>query len=353
MAWASVLMQPCAADPLDLTIPSVRADLVSRLAEQSRIEKDAAEDWARSHGVAVGFEVEGVRFELMYLDERRPIYYRTFNVNAAITTATNRVRNLAPYDLNGEGLVLGLWDAGVPRMTHQEFQNLPKRITCKDVTQADTGIYVTEEHTTHLAGTIGAWGKDPNAMGMAPSVKIDARNWNADLSEMAACAASYPGEPNKYNVSNHSYGPVLGWERAQFTTGELVWVWLPLWLGTGQANVETRFGRYVAEAVKYDELAFLAPYYQIFVAAGNDRSDNPKPGEMILYSRDGVWYTADWYRDSHPRGDGVVKGGYDTIHPAGVAKNAISVGAVSDAVRDGARDLAPGGSSFLHFCILL
>jgi|GEM_PF-2133856 len=339
MALAAMIHGSAAAASSSLAGPGVRTAVVNRLSEQSRLAKEYAESWASIHGVTTRFEVDGVAFELMRIEDGRPIYYRTLNENAAISTAADLVRNKAPYNLNGEGLTIGLWDAGMPRKTHQEFQNLPSRITWQD----DGSSVAEDAHSTHVAGTLGAWGKDAKAMGMAPSVEIGVHDWNADASEMAAWGASYPGEPNKIYLSNHSYGPALGWVRGQLSSGKLVWVWLPLWNGNSSGwwgMVEPCFGQYGADAADYDEVAFLAPYYLIFVAAGNERADNPTEGETVYYSTDGVYARSIRYAaDTCPLGDGKAKAGYDTIHPAGVAKNVVTVGAVTDAVRNGVRDL--------------
>jgi hypothetical protein len=75
-----------------------------------------------------------------------PVYNITDNVNAAISTAADLVRNTPPYNLNGSGWVLGIWDGGGLRATHQEFGG---RVTVKDGA-------LPIDHATHVGGTISA-----------------------------------------------------------------------------------------------------------------------------------------------------------------------------------------------------
>ena len=130
--------------------------------------------------------------------------YKTCNKNAAISIGVDLVRNTFPYDVNGFGITAGLWDAGAPRTTHQEFGG---RVTILDGA-------AFHDHSMHVGGTIGAAGVITNTQGMAPSVYIDAYEWNNDASEMASRAMSYPNEPDKIQVSSHSYDFICGWENS-------------------------------------------------------------------------------------------------------------------------------------------
>lgn len=73
---------------------------------------------------------------------------KTENVNAAISTAADLVRNTAPYNVNGGNWIAGVWDGGSARATHQEFGG---RVTVMDGA-------ASHYHSTHVAGTIGAAG---------------------------------------------------------------------------------------------------------------------------------------------------------------------------------------------------
>lgn len=120
------------------------------------------------------------------------------NVNAAISNGDNLIRDQgSPYGLDGSGLRVGIWDEGSGRNTHQEFGG---RITLKNSATSFA------EHSTHVAGTIGAAGVDPGAKGMAPKVSIDSYDWTSDYSEMTAGGAATSADTAKIPISNHSYG---------------------------------------------------------------------------------------------------------------------------------------------------
>ena len=167
---------------------------------------------------------------------------------------------------------------------------------------------------------------------MAPLVHIDAYNWENDTGEMAQRGTSFTNEYGTLSVSNHSYGLAAGWAPVEGSA----WAWLPP-TSNPETSVEPYFGLYNDEAADYDEVAFMAPYYLIFAAAGNDRSDNPQEGDTV-YFRDKGW-RLDTYA-GFPPGDGRIKEGYDTIAPPATAKNIVTVGACTDAVLNGRRELS-------------
>ena len=129
----------------------------------------------------------------MKIENGKVYIYATNNVNAAISTGADLIRNTAPYNLNGTGTTVGIWDGGAVRSTHQEFG---VRVTVGDNSFA-------ANHSTHVGGTIGAAGVDANALGMAPSVTIKSYEWTNDVSEMTSLAMSYQGKA-KFNPNLQS-----------------------------------------------------------------------------------------------------------------------------------------------------
>jgi hypothetical protein len=252
--------------------PLEKEQFVRRLEDRLKKKKGEALAWARANGRPVRYERNGRLHELMALDDGKPVYYVTFNYNAAISTAADQVRNSAPYNVDGNGTVVGVWDSGSVLETHQEFGS---RVTLQD---AGAGY---SDHGTHVAGTIGAAGVELGRQGMAPAVFLDSYDWNADLAEMALAAATAPGQTNDLYLSNHSYG---------FTV-----------------NDEHLFGQYYYYCIDLDETAYNSQYYLPFVSAGNEQ-------------------------------DGTATG-YDTVSSFGVSKNAMTVGAVMDAVSGTTRSL--------------
>jgi len=271
-------------------------------------------------------EADGIHFELMALKDGRPIYYITQNVNAAISTGVNLIRNTPPYNLDGSGLTVGIWDAGGVLPTHQEFDS---RVNIMDGT-------ATHWHSTHVGGTIGASGVQPAAMGMAPNVDIDSYDWDYDDSEMASRAASYPGEPGKIYLSNHSYGIVTGW-----TIGDYSGNYGYHWFGTWGDREDEGFGQYNELAVSWDTVCYSAPYYLPFNSAGNDRDDSaPGDGTPFYYIDGGEWQSKSYNSSTDPYWDNWDNGGFDTLSHLGNAKNIMTVGAVSDAVLAGQRSIS-------------
>jgi len=306
----------------DVRLPANRAAVVAELRLLGEARKAAAVERARLLGLPVRVELPtGGALELMAWNGEHPMYYTTFNANAAISTGSNLIR-VSPYLADGAGATVGIWDAGSVRSTHQEFGG---RVTVMD------GAAVNN-HSTHVGGTIAAAGITASAGGMARAVRIDSYDWNSDVSEMSSRGASYGGEPGKIYVSNHSYGYSSGWV---YTTSPAY-----TWYGSGTtaAGYEDDFGKYHSVTRDLDTRAYNLPYYSIFWAAGNDRGDNPSTGMKVALSSGGT--IVDYDPVLHPAGDGVYRSGYDTISYAGLAKNVISVGAVNDAVTTGVRDLA-------------
>jgi hypothetical protein len=269
-------------------------------------------------------------FELMAVDDYRIYAYKTCNSNAAISIGADLIRNTPPYNLNGAGLTAGLWDGGAVRDTHQEFD---ARVNIIDsVSYAD--------HSTHVAGTIAAAGIVTSALGMAPNALIDSYEWNSDASEMASRAMTYPHEPGTIQISNHSYGFIIGWEHG-FSP--------PRWYGIWGQREDAFFGMYNTDTADWDNLCYNAPYFLPFKAAGNDRSGNaPAEGQIFAYydPPPPKWRIKTYDPCTDPYDDGYDNGGFDTIMTVSNAKNIMTVGAVSDAVLAGLRDPQQAAMSF-------
>lgn len=236
---------------------------------------------------------DGFFSKIQYLDESGyPVIYAPHNLNAAITTGANHLQEGGSLGLSltGKGLVVGIFDQTRPKRDHPEFGTR--------LTQVDGSTETLSEHSTHVTGTVMASGINAAARGMAYEATGWAFNWEADISKMLANAYEPSSKPGGMLVSNHSYGVVLGWRRNSATS----WTWF----GNPSISVveDWRFGFYSTKSQAIDELAYSRPYYTVVWSAGNDRNDV---------------------------GDGTrpPDGPDDTIGPEGVAKNNITVGAVS------------------------
>ena len=180
--------------------------------------------------------------ELQRVENGIPIYYVTqSNLVAAQTTRADRLwtGGSLGLNLNGQGMIVGEWDGGPVRITHQEFGS-PTRVQNKDGISF-TGHSTNTDHATHVAGTMVASGVTPNVKGMAHQAELWANEWNNDESEMANQASQ------GLILSNHSYG----YNSAMLS--------------------QWQFGFYDGTSQSWDQIAFNAPFYTIVKAAGNDR----------------------------------------------------------------------------------
>lgn len=255
-------------------------------------------EYSLTHNVPISFESdEGVYYQMVDVIDGKPEYYRTDNLGAAATTRADElwVGGNSGLELTGEGYnQLGEWDAGNVRVSHQEFTDQgASRVTVMD------GAHATHYHATHVAGTMVAAGIDNNAKGMLYGGMLKSWQWTQDESEMAAAAA------NGLEISNHSYGFARGWD---YSNGNWTWKGVP----SISPDEDYKFGFYDSGARQWDQMGYNAPYYLIVKSAGNDRGEGPGNAGNGEPEKDG--------------GDD----GYDCISPRGIAKNIMTVGAVTE-----------------------
>lgn len=182
-------------------------------------------------------------------EDNKPIYYKTFNTDAAISTRANWLHNGGGLGLNveGQGMTAYVWDGGLARLTHQEFdgEGGSNRFSIGDSSDA------LNFHGAHVMGTIISSGLNPSSKGMAPQAKGVGFDWGNDVSEAAASAS------NGMLLSNHSYG---------YRANGIPDSW---------------FGAYIGESRDWDALMYNAPYYLQVAAAGNDGNDNTSNGDPL------------------------------------------------------------------------
>ena len=92
--------------------------------QRHQTRKAEVEKFALENGLSVKTVSDGQESQIMYIDELgMPQSYITYNFNAAQTTGTNQLWTGGTTGLNlmGNGYLIGIWDAGGVRTTHQEF----------------------------------------------------------------------------------------------------------------------------------------------------------------------------------------------------------------------------------------
>lgn len=320
---------------VDLSVPGAREEAVAEIQAMEEDRRLAGIARAREMGLPLREESpDGTIKEIAGIDDNgQPLYFITYNATAGISTGANVLR-AAPYSLDGQGLTLGVWDGGSARWNHQEFGG---RVTVKDGSSP-------VDHATHVAGTMIAAGVVASAKGMATAAKVDSYNWNDDKSKMLKACAASATDTTKVFISNHSYGFLRGWTYTGNANPRKDRDWE--WWGTGTTSTEFDggFGLYNDSARASDALAYSAPYYLMFRAAGNDRDDNPTVGQPVAGAG-----SADVapYSSTLPPGDGNYRGGFDTIADDALAKNVVTIGSVAGSVVNGARN--PGSATASSF----
>jgi hypothetical protein len=223
--------------------PSVINQLEKQFSADAIKRKQEALQAARINNWPIIIEENGTYAELQHIaEDGSPVYYTTFNVDAAKSTRTDHLNigGSLGLSLDGQNMIANVWDAGIARITHQEYDGPGgnNRYSVGD------GSSSRDFHAAHVTGTIIASGVQAAAKGMAPQAQAIGYDWDSDLSE-ATNAAN-----NGMLISNHSYG---------FRSDLLP---------------DYYFGAYITDSRDWDNLMYNAPYYLMVVAAGNDGNSN-------------------------------------------------------------------------------
>jgi hypothetical protein len=147
---------PIILEGKDLSIPAVRSKVVAEMQALEERQRIAVLAKAKELNVPLRIDRPGENVAELY-DFRgdEPIYRKTLNVNAAISNGANLLRP-APYNLDGTGIRVGIWDEARVRSTHQE---LVGRVSVMD---SATSTF-DSDHATHVGGVVGATGINANA----------------------------------------------------------------------------------------------------------------------------------------------------------------------------------------------
>lgn len=211
--------------------------LAAELKERAAAEKAEAVRLANLNGWPLTItEKDGTFKELKKVNNGKPVYFTTSNAGSAITSRVNKIHTGggAGYQLDGQGMTIGIWDGGKVRDTHNDLK--PR------VTQMDGATEIID-HATHVSGTMMGSGEfNANAKGMAPEASLLAQDWNFDTTEMIERAVE-----DALLISNHSYGR------------------------NANSIDDAQFGAYNEDSRDWDVITYEHPYYQPVVAAGNDR----------------------------------------------------------------------------------
>ena len=87
---------------------------------------------AKKNNWKVRYEEDGNLFELMRVSSiGTPIYYTTYNVDASKSTRANTLNTggLLGLNLDGQDMTAHVWDGGLARITHQEYDGAGANFT--------------------------------------------------------------------------------------------------------------------------------------------------------------------------------------------------------------------------------
>ena len=231
----------------DYDVNKIKA-LREKIYERENSEYLRAVEWAKANNWPIIRFLENDGVEEIYKmgPNGIPIYRRTDNVAAAISTRTNFLNAGGGLGLNldGQNMTARVWDGGTVRRSHNGFGGRVETID-------DFFGTSYSQHATHVAGTVIAapWNSNSSVIkGMASLANARTFNWTNDESE--ALDEVLEG----MLVSNHSYGvPVTN-------NGNT----LPSWF----------IGSYTQDSRVWDEIAYLSPFYLPVFSAGNDGNNN-------------------------------------------------------------------------------
>ncbi len=198
-----------------------------------------------------GEEVQNMLFHTITYQAKTPL--GEMNLESMKQSHTDMLAD-APYNLHGSGIKVGIVDQGNVRDTHAEFGNRVTNLT-EEVWNPQTGekeafpADVYAEHSTHVAGTIGAAGLNADARGYANEVQIEAVSYYDTISSAFSAGMDRFRLRGVY-ITNHSYD---------------------------EANI-LKTGIYDVFAHQADALVERYPEVIGVASAGNDRNDTLRYG---------------------------------------------------------------------------
>ena len=225
--------------------------------------------------------------------------------------------NLEFPAIQGEGITVVIFGPGRVRETHVEFrlhQSEPhsSRVLVKTKKALD-------RYSTYLAGVIGAQGRNAEAKGMAPLIKLISEDLDNHLVKLRALAPYV-------QIATHYQFKKAGWDK---DSKRREWFW---W-GDPRISqeVDSSFGKYGNQEAEIDDIIYSNRHLLLFAPAGNDRNDGPEKQPIRHRARNPNTNTITWISSDRVRNvDGANKGGLDTIIGLGLAKNVVCVGSIDD-----------------------
>jgi len=188
---------------------------------------DAAENLQLHYGAKIRSEVEVINTivvelpysyieqiaeedRVLYIEPALPKFSELNDSNRNITQANQA--QASPYGLDGDGVVVMVYDGGYALSSHQDFNG---RLTVRD----SAGL---SDHATHVSGTVGGSGAgNAKYKGMAPAVTIESYGFEQEggleegflYTDPGDLAADYGDAINNHGavLANNSIGTNTSW----------------------------------------------------------------------------------------------------------------------------------------------
>lgn len=135
--------------------------------------------------------------DVMYLEPALPKMVGLNNSSRALVGAD--IVQAAPYNLDGSGVTVLVYDSGTVLTSHPDFGT---RVSVRD----SSGL---QDHSTHVAGTLGGDGSASSGLyrGMAPGVTIESYGFEPEFGFVEGFLFSDPGDlESDYNEAINVHG---------------------------------------------------------------------------------------------------------------------------------------------------
>lgn len=195
-----------------------------------------------------------------------PLHPRSLNAVAAQISKVTPLYS-APYNLNGEGVVLSIFEPdGTPDVAHREFGG--RVISHFDAARA------VSDHATHTSGTIVAAGVTPEAKGMAPVATLHAFDANVDFALLLDAKQHQPSSFGSV-ADNNSWDYAVSWQFDPVCPSGQSCVWY---------GNEDAYGAYTGfESEPYDAITRVAGT-PLFVHSAGNEADSGSPSFSLPWS---------------------------------------------------------------------
>ena len=268
-----------------------------------------------------------------------PIFYQTEDSRSNSSSNITALQNGTLTALNGNlidgtGINILVMDYGKIFEKHNEFGGSnPNPIRVTDKENGETSYY---NHTTQVAGVIGASGVNATAKGVLSKVNFDSYTY---LNTTAGTSFVKLNNAN-FNISNLSFGINLGWYKV--TTPFSIYTsagWY--WIGNYDLNaLDTYSGTYHEDDANFDKIVYSNQDKIIVKSTGNYFGIGPTATEAKF-----KWDTATQsyvpFGTSDVIPDKNCNNGYNCIGYGSLAKNIITVGAIKQLTTSGNIYTAP------------